>query len=684
LGALVTLVSLGAATTLGGCQWLAGISDRAADPLPEGCSLPRVGDGLLRVANLGRTPFSIDVCVRPTGGAYGRPALRGGGLTGVCASGLGYGEVSAPFAVPRGLIDVKLIKAGDTCSAPALAELSGVDARGAAGVTVARYLDANAAEAATARAESARAGAESVQKIRFGDFLAGSRSLQVGVVPDTKLPQAFQLAVIEDVPFGGFPAAHASSTLGAIDENGYFVLPTNRYHFGVAEAGSKDARFVAQIPRLPANHTVFAIGSTTDLAYPARGLVCDDGETTPDGMHTSCALTELSSLVCDVWNVGLYGAFAPEESARRPLIYQQIPSRPSDVMCLTSVSRKSDRDAIAKAAKAGGFLYSYAIDTNLDTPADDPADASGALPAKPTAPPCGGTVDPKLVDAAYRCMIDSCNELPGNPAGAIGGGTDCIATKCAAQLIPLLGGSPAEMGCFDCLIGYVVSYTPYGENQTSCTTDLRVPYAFHGEAPSLILSKHPLKLTESFVLPSWSWRRVALHAQLELEPGKAPIDYYCAQLTPILSQEPYVGPYSPYHDTRGWEDEQALEVSKLIAWIKRTSAGRPAVVSGDWESSIAFDGTDLVAQNPRVGDALAAAFALALPARQKPQCNYCSSAFNGDVSPQWLVRTYLLGFPDGATQSASRFFTDTPVPLSTGALGPLSDSFGFSVGLLRP
>src|SRR3990167_5766451 len=95
-----------------GCQAILGVEDRVLDPVSPGCALPTEGAANLRFANLVPTEAKVDVCIRPSGGAYGRPALRGGGSGPACQVGFSYPEVSAPFGAPAGKVDVKIIAAG--------------------------------------------------------------------------------------------------------------------------------------------------------------------------------------------------------------------------------------------------------------------------------------------------------------------------------------------------------------------------------------------------------------------------------------------------------------------------------------------------------------------------------------------------------------------------------------------
>jgi hypothetical protein len=678
-----------AASSLVHCQIVAGVESRSVDPVPpEGCA-PFVvtdNDPQLRIANLAPGGAPIDACVTPSGTPYFRPILRDRGASGACRSGVAYPTVTARLPAPSSAVDVKLIAAGGTCDAPALAELTEVPTTQGASVTVVLYTDAMGQLQATSRADDRLTVTSGDTYLRFGDFQVGSSALTVGAVTGDRLPQTLGDTILDDIPFGAFTPGGAPSLAGPVDANGFLDTTSVAIALGVAEHGSADARFVVDVPLAAGTLSVFAIGSTTDATHPPRGLLCQDDQTTADGLFTACTPTDLAALVFDTWDPDLLGAFAADEDARRPYILEQIATRNADVICLSDVDRDTDRAAIIEAAKAGGFAYSMTLTTDETTPATDPTDANGMTPSAPTVAPCGGTVDPAAVAKAYACATASCSDPT---TGEITGGADCLSTNCLAPLLPLYAGDLQDKKCFDCILTRAVSYVPFTTAQTRCTTEVGNPFAFEGQTPAVILSKHPLLNTDAYVMPTTYWRRAFLYAQVQIDPdpSKPPLDYFCGQFTAYITQMPYTGPYSTQTGIQGWADEETLGTAKLIAWAQQKSAGRPAVLSADWNTSAADPAAGLAAQNQPATDLLDAAFTLALPAGFTPQCTYCAAPenpYNGTAPSVWLLRTYLANFPPDATQSAALFFTDSPVPLPTGGAGPLSNEFGWSVGVLRP
>ncbi len=668
---------------LASCQLVAGIEDRKVDPLPSGCALPTVGEGRIRLANLVPQDAHADFCVRATGAAYVRPILRDGGRD--CPNGYAYADVSAPFAVPVGRIDVKAIPAGSTCAAPALSEAIAIDVGADLVVTVARIGASVGPEQIVGLAETTPAnGAET--KIRLVHAAGNVPSIYVGAAKDPRLPTDVAGRLVADaVPFGKAIAPQSHATVGSIDPHGYVILPPTDYDLGVAADGATKALLVAHFSRTSTARTLFAIGDVNSPSYPVRGLVCADEN--PNGIATVCTLTALATLSVDMFNAGLYGANAVDESARRPVIFDQLSKRTSDLICLTEVGRKADRDALIATAKIA-YPYAVTATTDLNTQPTDPTDQNGRTPAVPTIPPCKGPVDPQLVDDAYQCMVDKCDSKLGDPAGVLAGGSDCISSKCASKFIPLLDGDRNHARCFGCIIVNATSYTSFADSKNNCNTDAHNPYNFAGETPSMILSRYPLSNPDVYVLPSWLYRRSVLFAKVELEQGTS-VDFYCAQLSsPLLDALlPYAGDYSNGNDATGYDVEQLLQVKRTIDYVKTKSAGRPAILAGDWHASEMQASPVLDDLNPEVFKTLRAAFTEALPSGYQRSCTYCplaQNAYNGDKSYAWLD-AFLYGFPDRATTDAAIFFDQRTVTLSDGTTkGNLSQTFGFNVRVIRP
>lgn len=671
---------------IAGCQVIAGVETRTVDPLVDACALPSVGEGRIRVANVVPNDARVDFCVRPTGGAYFRPVLRGGGTK--CPNGFGYGDVSAPFAVPVGRIDVKAIAAGQTCAAPALSEITSVDVGADLGVTIVRM--GTRPEQLVTFAETTPASG-SQAKLRFVHGAAGLGPLYIGTASNPRLPTDVGARfVAEPIAYGAGFSPKSHTTVGTIDASGYLVIPPTEVAVGFAVDGTTKAVIEANLNRTPTVRSVFAIGDPSSSSYPVRGLVCEDAKTASlvagqnDGLATSCTLTSLATLSVDIFNLALYGANAAEEDARRPVMFAEIAKRTSDVQCLVEISRKTDRDVLIAATKTA-FPSAITLDSDLNTQPTDPTDQNGNTPALPTTPPCGAAQAADL-DATMSCITNLCSDGSMSRLRP-GDGSDCLSSKCLAKLLPLYNYAPR---CFDCVIVKTTSYTPLTDVKTQCSTDTHDPYNFGGQNPSMVLSRYPVANTDVFVFPSWLYRRAVIYTQLQLEQGTS-VDFYCAQLTStgIGGLLPYVGYYGngAADSHGGYAAEQLLQVNKLIAWVKKKSGDRPAIIAGDWHASIAQASPRLDELEPTVYQTLGAAFAEALPMGTPRSCTSCATAqnrYNGDSSYNWLA-TFTSKFPANAATDANVYFNDTmAVTLSDASKGPLSPTFGWNVRVVRP
>lgn len=272
---------------LTGCEWVSNLDPRSVDPIPEGCTLPATGDGRLRVANLRPDATLVDYCVRSSGESYARPVLRGGGSA--CPAGYRYQDVSAPFAVRAGSVDVKMIAAGSACAAPALAELQNIAVDTAAVVTVASLSgQAGAAQLVALPEEPLPDGSH--LRLRFLNALVGSTPLSLGLANDVALSARVTTPLLpEPVPFGALPQPGLGAA-GQVDEHGYLILPSRPYQLGVAQEAESAALLALAVREQPATYSLFVIGALADNAFPPRGMLCD--ETTPaTGLTLSCVET---------------------------------------------------------------------------------------------------------------------------------------------------------------------------------------------------------------------------------------------------------------------------------------------------------------------------------------------------------------------------------------------------------
>lgn len=671
--------------TLSGCELLVGTDERVVDPLVDGCELPDRGDARIRFANLLPDTAAVDVCVRPHGGSYHRSVLRGSGST--CAAGYRYKDVSAPFAVASGAIDVKIIDSGQRCTAPARAEISNVPIARDAVVTIARAGSKQKAEQLLALPEEATPTGSNL-RVRFVNTIFGSTPLYLGLTADTTLPTEVSFRMLKrSVPFGATPKVGDDVEAGAVDDRGYWVLPPLRYQLGAAPEGATKALLAQTFAERAATFTLYAIGDMRDNGYPMRGLLCD--ESAPATASTmACVETALPTLAIDTYNVGLYGAAAPYEGARRQAIYEAVAERDSDFQCIVEAARQSDREAIAKAAKdSGNFPYAYWPTTDVTTPVTEPTDQQGKIPAEPRAAPCRGTNDPSAVEAGYACLEDKCTTTPNDPKGRLSGGVSCMSSRCGNALAPLIAGSDDAKSCFACIVDTLTDDGTYGDSRTRCTTDPRRPLAFRGETPSLILSRHPLENTDAFILPSTNFRRAVLYAQAKLDEGTT-IDFFCAQLSsPLINRDlPYTGAYGDGDASHGYDREALLQTQKLIEWVRsKKSPDRQAIIAGDFHASLAAG--SIAELNPGVIRALDQAFQRAEPEPFRPQCTYCPApinTYNGAVSEYVFESTYLWRWPDKATVEKTVIHNRPLIPGVVEGLGMLSPSFGLHVRVIRP
>jgi hypothetical protein len=195
-----------------GCQAVLGLDDREANPPPpSGCALPSVGGGFLRVATWVPSSAHVDFCVRASGTSWARPILLGGGTgTGtLCTSGFSYPDVSAPFRVPLGKIDVKAIPAGTNCSGPdsvkPLSEIDGLQTNASAPVLVARIGGASGVPeklVAYGSAVAPAASDDTTARVRFIHAAVGVKPLTFGVLDQGSLPATLQQAVLGPLSFG--------------------------------------------------------------------------------------------------------------------------------------------------------------------------------------------------------------------------------------------------------------------------------------------------------------------------------------------------------------------------------------------------------------------------------------------------------------------------------------------------
>jgi hypothetical protein len=722
-GIVVMLVAGTAAMLgLGSCRGIADLRDLDyVAPAPRSCRptvLPttRNDSAFIRLVNAG-TRGTSDFCVRAAGTSnWGTSIFASGGPS--CLFGLGYGAATKPFDPPAGKFDVKAIPAGASCDAAATSELDG--ALSAAGVvsTVLRFGGGHQRERIAVLHEDVPTNVQSAARLRVVDALSSGQSINEGypsslslpaTVPSSFLPHPIAPGHVEP-PDPGIPG------VGAIDAQGY-LNASPEASFGVVFQGSEDALFTVVGPsfNIGTTRSAYAIGDSADAKHPVQGLICneDDGPAgDAGGILADCSLSQPAGLVVDTLNTGLFGADSAFPDERRMALEQAIASRTStDLMCLLEVDADSDKEAIAKLASAH-FPYSYYVATNLDSSPTDATNAKGQTPPPPAGAPCDG-VDPQVVAGVIQCTTQNC-ATPPDMTGHIAT-TQCLKQSCLFNYAQLYRQGAQENACFDCIIYHVSAEASLAHVQQECTTDSRQPFAFDGMNGSLILSHYPLANTKAYVLPGTGYRRTGLYAEVQLTGGLN-LDFFCSQMvSPLIDTElPYVGNYGQdathvlpdggQSSENGWEEEQTLQIQRLVPWIvgQNKATGNAAIVAGDWHATVGVNddvGTVILGdQSPEVVKALDSAyggpFTRATPQGQPPRCDYCpapTDVYNPGVIPEAFATTYLLNFPADSSTDDVVWATENIVPITSirdepapAPEGPLSPYFGRSVHLIRP
>jgi hypothetical protein len=623
-GSWWTIAAAGSIAAVTGCQVIAGLDTRDADPLVSGCSLPTKGVAQVRIANLVPGTTNADFCFRPSGTTdWGRPVMRNGGTGAACQAGLAYASVTVPFAVGSKKLDIKAIPAGGPCSQAATSELDGVTL-GNAVTTIARMGGGagHVKEIVGAFPEEANVDTSTLRMRVINASPAGPDvELGIALIPDSahqgsiSLPAVAQTILYErPVPFGATESAGPSNAAPyPVDAQGYMPYESGGNPLLLVPAGKMQAIIAWYQPGGAYTKTIYAIGDPQNVAYAVRGLVCDDtGADTNNPLLQSCFSTSLPNFTVDTVSLGLFGANTTAEPERKPLVYQTLQQEDADFVCVPEVSEPDVDVSVASALQAAGLKYILNPTAQASTPPTDPTDWSGHTPpATLTNPPCAGSVPSTDFSAAYQCAVNNCNSSPGSEAGELPSTLQCpsttvctplscIAAGCTGPFTPLFVNYPA---CFDCMVYEFASYQSYSALKASCTQSTLYPLAFQGDNPVLLASRFPFAknadgsdATDVLFLPSTGYRRAVLHAKVLPDPMDATktVDFFCGYYTsPLLGASlPYVGNYSNntmYADeptgTNGWRDEQNLQAIRTVAWVRKLSTG-PTIIAGDWHSSV--------------------------------------------------------------------------------------------------
>jgi endonuclease/exonuclease/phosphatase family metal-dependent hydrolase len=205
----------------------------------------------------------------------------------------------------------------------------------------------------------------------------------------------------------------------------------------------------------------------------------------------------------------------------------------------------------------------------------------------------------------------------------------------------------------------------------------------------MILSRHPLKNAENWVIPGTWNRRTILSATVEL-PNGAELDTYCNHLTPIFDVQPintfpYTGQYGDgMTGAAGWQAEQELQAEKLVDYVAETSGDRPAVIMGDLNAGDAYPEEEIIAEGKATLDLLELAFTPAYSTDYAPLCTFCSTnPVAESESSVWIDHILLYNIGAESVASTARIYDEDVVPVD-GMTVPLSDHFGMRSVLVVP
>jgi hypothetical protein len=124
----------------------------------------------------------------------------------------------------------------------------------------------------------------------------------------------------------------------------------------------------------------------------------------------------------DVFNAGLYGAFAVIESARAEVIRlaraatSDPPSRDRRHNELDLLEQKAWSQMRHHVAKEAGFLYAASGKTTLDTPIDEPTNRARCHRRRTV--PCDALGRPGQAATVYDCLMNKCSTEPGKDTGS--------------------------------------------------------------------------------------------------------------------------------------------------------------------------------------------------------------------------------------------------------------------------
>ncbi len=270
-------------------------TSQGAPPSPHpGCTLPTGAGPQVRIANFVPNADVVDVCIRASAGSWGAPLILDGAdcangsgfFTSAATAGFAYGQVSIAFTAPADTVDVKLVAAGTSCSAPALTEADGMKLSAQAVTTLLRVGGAAGVpqkiEALPENSPQNSTGTD----LRFVHAMPGTAPLDFGLAPDgvTQLPTVVATNVVANpIAFGETPQSGEMTMFGKapVTNDGYVPIAQGIFNLVAGVHGTSPEKAVLLYNLLPQNgisETLYAVGLPGSNAYPPAAYMCAESQ----------------------------------------------------------------------------------------------------------------------------------------------------------------------------------------------------------------------------------------------------------------------------------------------------------------------------------------------------------------------------------------------------------------------
>jgi hypothetical protein len=664
-----------------GCALIAGIEKiELIDPpdAPAECVLGDDGTAFLRLGNLVPSDEHLDFCIKAADGSGFdglRPVFVAAG-TG-CPAGLRYRDITMAFRTKPGSYDVRVVAGGAQACDVAVAELAGVRTVDNRTTTVLAFDGAPGAPLLRQLPESPRSVNRS--QVRFVNALAGPDRIDCGVADSPRRPASIQTPVFRDVKYGNAAPAD-ESPIGAIDGNGYlvFTLHGATVPFAIAEPGDTEALVsLATTYRLSTSNTLFAVGHVGDTKYPPALWSCDENAT--EGVLATCG--DPLQVKVEVFSSQLTDLFTPLFRQRVDPVIHAIANGDSDVICVNEIRNPKHVESLL-AKTASTYRYT-AASYSMDASPSDLTDKNLVLPAAPESAACMGELTDEL-DELMDCVESHCTEDDGKGEHFVDDGTaaaNCVMSRCLEHATPLaLGDNEADLRCWMCALTQMSGEETTEYVREACTTDPAAGFAYRGQQGLVVLSRHPIREAQRWLLPSTGWQRGLIRAAIDLPNGVA-LDFYCGDLS-LPQAEPvvlYVGAYGG--DEQGparWVAEQQLQAERAVGLVRKHSGSNGARVV---LAMTTYAGPEveqggvvvLAARSRAVYDTLLAAFSPLVAPGYIPTCTECtanpvfsaSDAGGATGAGAWTSHLFGSGIAAEAVLSSAVTFTKASYPVST-------------------